>query len=398
MVQLVKTREDLGARNRRLVLSEILLHGPLSRTVIAARVGLTQASVSRITRGLLDAGLIEEGTHFSGASGRGRKFVGLRVRPAGGYVAAIAVNAFRQDVVIADLANGEVAQQSLQFSNLESADTVVSQCAEALNVLIGNAAFDQSRLLCCGIAITGAVDPTNGKLRAAPVLGWSDVDVEKIVSRSIQLPLVIESIANAKNLAAHCFGPTKGRNNVVLFNASLAVGSSFFIDGRLVRGSESGAGLLESMRIPSETDGKLVAVDQLAGGFAVIEADLSHHKGLGNYLAQALTEVIDAAASGCIDSQEKLNTAGRALGYIISQANAFLHPREVLVSGPLIESDAYRAGICTRLSELLGNEFVNQRLRFYHMSSHGAAHSLAIYHSLVLGASELETLQYAEGF
>lgn len=53
MVQLVKTREDLGARNRRLVLSEILLHGPLSRTVIAARVGLTQASVSRITRGRL---------------------------------------------------------------------------------------------------------------------------------------------------------------------------------------------------------------------------------------------------------------------------------------------------------------------------------------------------------
>jgi predicted NBD/HSP70 family sugar kinase len=397
-MEFVKTREDLGARNRRLVLSEILLHGPLPRAVIAERVGLTQASVSRITRGLLDTGLIEEGTHFSGASGRGRKFVGLAVRPDGGYVAAIAINVFRQDVVIADLANNEVAQQSLQFSNLESSEAVLRQCAAALNALIDKTGISRNRFLCCGVAITGAVDPSTGTLREAPVLGWSDVDIEKIIQPVVGLPLVVESIANAKNLAAHCFGPTRGFNNIALFNASLAVGSSLFIDGRLLRGADSGAGLIETMRVPEEATGKLMPVDQVAGGLAVIDAGPFPNHGQRNDLGRSLMEVIEDAAAGNIDYQKKLTAAGRGLGFVIGQCNAILHPRQVLVSGPLIESDAYRNGIRDRITELHSSDFAKQRLQFFPLSSHGAAHSLAIYHSLVLNTSDRDFLQHAEGF
>ena len=51
---------DSGPSNRQAVLREILLSGPVSRTEIAARIGLTGGAVSRIVRPLIDAGLVRE--------------------------------------------------------------------------------------------------------------------------------------------------------------------------------------------------------------------------------------------------------------------------------------------------------------------------------------------------
>ena len=51
---------EKGRRNRQSVLEQILLFGPISRTAIADRVGLTAGAVSRIARPLIDEGLVRE--------------------------------------------------------------------------------------------------------------------------------------------------------------------------------------------------------------------------------------------------------------------------------------------------------------------------------------------------
>ena len=55
----------------------------------------------------------------------------------------------------------------------------------------------------------------------------------------------------------------------------------------------------------------------------------------------------------------------------------------VLLSGPLTESESYCAGVRRRIVELAGAEFLNQRLRFSHLSNQEAACSLAIFRALV---------------
>ena len=84
-------KENLGQLNRRLVLSEILFKSPIPRAKIAESISLTQASVSRITRELLDARIIVEGEAFPSDNRRGRQFIGLSLNPFGCYVGRTAL-------------------------------------------------------------------------------------------------------------------------------------------------------------------------------------------------------------------------------------------------------------------------------------------------------------------
>ena len=209
IVSLSQSRKELGQRNRRLVLRQVLFRGPISRSAIAARVGLTQATVSRITRELIDAGFIEEGETI-GDGRPGRRFVGLRIKPTGCFIAGISVNVFRQDVVVADLTNAPLASRRLRFESLDDTDSVLRETAGALDALIDDTVLDRDRLIGCGIVVTGSVGPQRCRLRSAPALGWTDVDLRETVGSRLKVPIFADSIPNSKNLTAHGFGSTKG--------------------------------------------------------------------------------------------------------------------------------------------------------------------------------------------
>lgn len=384
IVSLSRSREDLGQRNRRLVLRQILFRGPVSRSGIAARVGLTPATVSRITRELIDAGLIEEGETMGG--GRpGRRFVGLRVKPTGCFVAGISINVFRQDIVVADLTNAPLASRRLRFESLDDAEPVLRRTADALDTLIGDAGLQRERLIGCGIAVTGSIDPQRCRLRSAPALGWKDVDLREPIGSQLEMPVFADSIPNAKNLAAHGFGPTKGIDNVVLLNVSLAVGCSLMLDGRLLRGPEFDAGRIESFAVPDESSGGLQPVDRIAGGLAVVGEVEGGSIANGGEAASRLAKIMQRSVDGDARARAALRRAGRALAFAITNIHSILHPEVVLLSGPLIESEAYCAGVRQRVGELAGPGFLNDRLRFSHLSNQEAACSLAIFRALAEG-------------
>ncbi len=376
-------RHHQSERNTKRVLSEIVLRGPLPRTEIAQRVGITQASVSRITRYLLDVGLIQETGQFLDDPKPGRRRVGIEICPDSGYFAGIAINAFRQDVAISNMANETIAKRSIQFSELENAVNVLDTCAQALVQLIEESAVDRSQLVSCGVSISGAVDPRQGRLRDSPTLGWKDVDLRASLESTLNLPVVIESIPNAKNFAARCFGPAKHINNVVLFNCSLAIGSSVIADGTLLRGSDSNVGLIESLLIPDgDSTGSLAPLDSIAGGYGII-GDSASSGSLAQFrMAQNLMDVIRRDSNQITGTIRSLEEAGRGLAYAIMAANSFLHPQMILLSGPLTESSIYRNAICEETAKLVDQQFADSKLNFFAISSHEAAHSLAIHHYL----------------
>lgn len=376
-------RHHQSERNTKRVLSEILLRGPLPRTEIALRIGITQASVSRITRNLLDVGLIQETGHFLDDPKPGRRRIGIEVCPDGGFFAGIAINAFRQDVVISNMANETIAERSIQFAELENAENVLSTCAKALIQLIDESSVEFDQLVACGVSISGAVDPRQGRLRDSPTLGWKDVDIRASLESMLNLPVVIESIPNAKNFAARCFGPAKHVNNVVLFNCSLAIGSSVIADGTLLRGADSNVGLVESLLIPEGgSSGTLVPLDSVAGGYGIIGDPASSNSAAKFRMAQNLMDVIRRDSNQITGTTRPLQEAGRGLAYAIMAANSFLHPQMILLSGPLTESSIYRNAVVEETAKLVDRQFAESKLKFFAISSHEAAHSLAIHHYL----------------
>jgi predicted NBD/HSP70 family sugar kinase len=384
LINFSQNREDLGRRNRGTVLSEILFRGPISRSHIATRVGLTPATVSRITRQLIDLGLVIEDEVID--DGRpGRRFIRLKINPTGCFVAGISVNVFRQDVAITDLSNATVACRRLESVDIDDGSRFLEHCADTLNNLIEETAIDRGRVVGCGVTITGAVDPNLALLRTAPALGWPEIDVGSILRKKLDMPLFFDSIANAKNLTANGFGSSKGLANVVLLNVSLAIGCSLLVDGRLMRGPNFSAGLIDGLLIPDEASHTLKTLDNIAGGYAVIKSLTEDATLSGSEAATALVRIIEDDDRGDEQASNALNAAGRALAFAVANINALLHPEIILLSGPMIESEAYCGGVRSRLSAMLDSDFVNDHIRFAHISNQEAACSLAIFQSLAIG-------------
>lgn len=84
-------KTDIGAQNRNLVLAQILRQPPISRSAIGQALNLNAASVSRITRELIDARLVREsgladaqgrpGAQVRGVDAQWRRRVCRRDRP-----------------------------------------------------------------------------------------------------------------------------------------------------------------------------------------------------------------------------------------------------------------------------------------------------------------------------
>ena len=384
ILKMPQTREEVGESNRRRVLAEILFHGPIARAKIANRVRLTQATVSRITRDLIKAELIEEGEVIDESNRRGRRFIGLRINPTGRFVAGISINVFRQNITIADLANGIIATKRLQLKKLSDPSYVLSQSAKALSILIEEHDIDSSRIVGCGVIITGSMNPKDCMVHRSSLLGWDNVSVTAHMQPYLDFPVFLDSIPNAKNITARGYGVAKGCNNVALLNASLAFGCSLIVDGHLLRGAQFVSGMVGEMLVPDEK-GELISLDDCAGGFAVVASRFGKTTTSGHTRGQRLVDIIALANKGDENAISALEKAGSCLAFAISNISALLRPELMLLSGPLIHSEHYCSAVKKRVIELLGAEFSKQSLRFYLVSDQEAACSLALYQSLTFG-------------
>lgn len=386
--------KDVSGRGRHLVMFEIMKYGPLSRSEIARRIGITEASVSRITREFIDTGLIEETGFIRGPSQPGRKRIGVQVRAEAGHVAAIALNAFSQDIVIGNIASQIVAKRRLHFTDMSSATEVLKTCAAELLDLIEQAGLAKHEVLSCATILTGSIDPVGMKVFNAFPIAWQDVDVKAILKRGLGLPLVLESISNAKNLAARCNSSTRKLDNVVLFNCSLTIGCSVLAEGRLLRGHESRVGMIDSLRVPG-ANGEMKPINMVAGGIALINETDSLNSSRGKDLERfsaLLSKVIEGnSREPLVSGACTLYQAGYSLGYAIMNCHSILHPQRILVSGPLIASSQYRDGITSASETCIGPDYAHNRIEFLDMQGYQAALSLAVQHFLLLAGETLET-------
>jgi predicted NBD/HSP70 family sugar kinase len=347
MTSETRNRFDLGRANRRAVLAAVVLDGPLPRTEIANATGLTTAAVSRITRNLIDAGLLIElpgdaGDHLDDRRGPGRRFVRLDVNAEGGYVLGIGVNVFSQSVTLADLKNRRIARQDLKLSDLSDPERVIDALMRVAKDLIERHLSDRRRLLGACIAFTGAVDPETGVVRTSPYLRWGEVAIRDRFEQALAMPVHIENLNVAIALAESRFGIARGMTNMLTVNCSLGVGASLLIDGRIARGHDCSAGLIGGIVPPGADD---LTLDMVAGGRAVLKTlygnKLSIPATPSNELADMLLAAIDRANTGDAAARAAIADAGRTLGQTLRPFAELLRPQAVAIAGPVTTSPDY---------------------------------------------------------
>lgn len=313
------------------VAQEVLLQGPLSRAELARRFDLNPGTLTRITKALVDEGVL---TGSSGAPagvgasagleevrlGRpsqpldvvtdGLEFVGVKV--AGEHAYAVRTTMRAQVLRTAD-------------APLPSHDpAAVSDVVAALVHEVGAGA---ARI---GVSVGGHV--TDAAVRRGPFLGWSDVPFAALLTTRLGTTPVLSNDVVAVTEATHWFGEARGCERFALVTIGAGTGLGVVTHGRIVMDDDVGLGLVG--HLPLDPFGPVCRLGHRGCAEAVLTtsaitaaASTALQRTVTYEDVMALAEAADPAARRIVDD------AGRHLGRFIALVANITMPQLVVVGG-----------------------------------------------------------------
>ncbi len=334
-------RDDIGQRSetvRRANLSAILraIHdgGPLSRSELVARTGLTRSAIRELIGELAGAGLVvEESPVRLGTPGRPSPLV--RVDPEGGVVLAMAIAVDSLAVALVGLGGATLGLARIDRPRGHSSveDVVADLAGLARWVLAGETAG--RTLVGIGVAVVGVVRRVDGVVAMAPNLGWIDAPLGRRLAAALATPVPI-SVANEADLGAlaeHRRGAAVGVDHVLYLSGEVGVGGGLIVDGRPMTGVAGFSG--EVGHIPFDPDGRpcrcgaVGCWETLVGEGALLR--LAGRPEAGG--RAAVDAVLRDAAAGSATALAALDGVGRWLGIGLAGLVNILNPGVVVLGG-----------------------------------------------------------------
>ena len=241
--------KEVKLLNRAVVFRTIREAGAISRAELARQIGLNPATLTHITRELLEQGLIEE-AGFGESSG-GRRSSLLRVRAEQGYIVAVYLSRHYIQGMITDLDLQEIHKQTITSSSLSHPiEITLPDLLDLIQTLISRAGKPPENIIGIGICAPGPLDTRQGMLISPPNFpGWPRTPIRQIVADKTGLPVYLDNDANAAALAEKWFGMARDKQNFIFILIDDGVGSGIMINGDLYRGEHDVAGEIGHMTI-----------------------------------------------------------------------------------------------------------------------------------------------------
>ncbi|OLT43185.1 sugar kinase [Saccharomonospora sp. CUA-673] len=264
--------------NAALVLAAIGAAAGTSRAGVAARTGLTKATVSSLVDRLVAAGLVQVSGQ-EGRSGPGRPGTALSLAPAGPHGLGVEVAVDYVATCLVDL-TGEVHR--LRVRRRDNRDRGVGRVLRRAAEAVARARVDAAELGVevggVGVAVPGLVETSSGLVRVAPNLGWRDVDVPGELRRRVEVPAREVMVANEANMAAlaevHVAG-VDGPRSFVHVSGEIGVGAGIVLDGAVFHGVRGYGGELGHVQVSPRgarcSCGTRGCVERMAGQEAILE-------------------------------------------------------------------------------------------------------------------------------
>ena len=304
----------------------VLIHGPVSRSALTRRLGLSPASLTRLARPFLDRGiLIELDDVMDGSVGRPTR--PLDIAPDVGRFVGVKLTGERLYAVATDVRASVLSSSERALPGTDPA-TVADAIVQTLDEL-GEVAPTG-----LGISIGGSV--RDGVVEQASFLGWHDVEFRSELSRRLSMPVTIENDLVALAEAERWFGLGRGLPGFSIITIGAGVGYALVVNGEVVHSREAGLGL--GGHIPLAANGPVChaghrgcAEAMLTSGSiaAQVSAALQRDVGYGEVLA--LAQAGDPAARTVADA------AADALGRFIALAANLTLQHAVVLAGDGIE-------------------------------------------------------------
>jgi predicted NBD/HSP70 family sugar kinase len=345
-INLVKTH------NLQAILLSLLHDEKISRVELARQTSLSTTTITNLTAELLEDGIIveEESTQSKGERRRvGRPRTMLRLVPDARYAVGVHIGIGLYRVAVANLHAEIIRNNIANFDLSDPPELVLQGISDMIRTTLAESGVDRNRVVGVGVGASGLVDYERGVNVFAPKLGWEEVPISSILNSRLDLPVCVDNNVRCMALGEAFFGAGKGVGVLAFVYGRVGVGAGLVVNGRVFRGSGTGAGEIGHTVMICEngekcTCGNTGCLETLVSEPVLIKHALDfsrqHPESL---LAQNLNErddrhnlvncIFSAACDGDEGAKQIVNKLSTYLGIALSNLVNVLNPELIILGG-----------------------------------------------------------------
>lgn len=331
--------DHIKRNNAGSVYKLIDLYGPISRIELSKRSQLAPASITKITRELIDAHLIKE-TQFQESSSRGRPAIGLVPANEGWQFLSIRLGRGYLTIALHALGGEILVEERQDIEQLHQVD-VVEKLLQEINVFFANHVSELDRITAIAVSLPGLVNSSDGVVLQMPHYNVSNLPLGEIIHQETGLPVFIGNDTRSWALAEKLFGNSRGIANSILVSIHHGVGAGIVLDDNVLQGKTGNVGELGHIQIKPYGKrcfcGNHGCLETVASLQAILEQvktqlDAGHESMLSNMLL-TIEAVCDAAVEGDSLARQIIIELGHNLGQAIAIMVNLFNPQRILIGG-----------------------------------------------------------------
>lgn len=314
--------------------------GPISRIDLSKESELAPASITKITRELIEAHLIHE-TTVQEAISRGRPAVGLQVNNQGWQFLSMRLGRGYLTIALHELGGEVLIDTKIDIHEIDQ-DDVLQRLLFEIDEFFQTYAEQLGRVTSIAITLPGLVNSDLGVVLQMPHYNVENLALGEAIFEATGLPVFVANDTRAWALAEKLFGHSQDVDNSVLISIHHGLGAGIVLDGRVLQGRHGNIGELGHIQIDPhgkrchcgnigclETVASSQAIrEQVAGRIAAGEAScLSEREEI------SIEDICSAAAQGDPLAVDVIETLGRYLGSAIAIVINLFNPEKILIGG-----------------------------------------------------------------
>jgi predicted NBD/HSP70 family sugar kinase len=228
-----------GDHNQRVTLHAVRVNGPVARTELASRTGLTSGAIANITNRLLRERLILRAGRSHGARGQpATKFV---INPDSWFSIGLNVDRDHVTLVVLDFV-GKVRARASKEIHFAKPAAVRTFFQRSVGQLLTKAGISRSRLIGVGVAFPDDIARAHLPDQPADYAAWASVRVDDLIRDVLGIPVFIENDAAAAAIGEMQFGSGHRYRSFFYMLVTAALGGGLVAEGNYFRGANGRSG------------------------------------------------------------------------------------------------------------------------------------------------------------
>lgn len=357
------------------VLKVIRDNGSLSRADVAKITGLTPASVTNITKMLIEDEYLVECK--VGQSSGGRPPIMLELNPNARYVIGISIGVGMIDIVITNLSAEIILKKSIEINEERyDYDFVFKELVKLINEVIECSKIEKEKILGAGVALHGIVNARTGMSIYSPYYGWKEINIKEALENELNLGVYVDNDVRAMALGESWFGITKDISNFVTLNISNGIGAGIIINNKPYYGVDFSAGEIGHIVVEGDGDkcncGNYGCLETVASNNNITKKAIKLIKQGTNSVLKELKADINQLTIEDISEAAKLEDelaisiikeAARYIGIAITNLINILNPTSIVVVGEIFENTFYAIETLNEIVKNRGMKLSSENVR-----------------------------------